>query len=320
MSIYQEPTVVKLPPIKLPPLYNSRDDKSNILPSMLMLPDRCQDNHSLLLPPILSSNIPLSPPFSSCSSLSSSSLPPSPNSVAEVNFSSLPKKGSIQSLLNSAQCPMVNKKRKRQLKPQQSQQRFHQPYHKDARPTKGLRLFSKQVCDKVAEKGITTYNQVADELAAEIHQHSNVDQKNIRRRVYDALNVLMALDIIAKDRKQIKWLGMPTNDLEKEIEREESRHKELLETVQRSRHVLNDTLVNFTRLEKLVQRNRQEQQANAPQTVVRLPFFMMSSSQDIYTDSNEKEAFVSLGASYAIHQDTDILAKLWPSHQITTVS
>lgn len=37
------------------------------------------------------------------------------------------------------------------------------------------------------------------------------DHKNIRRRVYDALNVLMAMDIIRKDKKQIKWLGLPTN-------------------------------------------------------------------------------------------------------------
>jgi transcription factor Dp-1 len=36
-------------------------------------------------------------------------------------------------------------------------------------------------------------------------------QKNIRRRVYDALNVLMAMNIIAKDKKDIRWLGLPTN-------------------------------------------------------------------------------------------------------------
>ena len=34
------------------------------------------------------------------------------------------------------------------------------------------------------------------------------DEKNIRRRVYDALNVLMALDIISKDRKEIQWKGL----------------------------------------------------------------------------------------------------------------
>ena len=37
------------------------------------------------------------------------------------------------------------------------------------------------------------------------------DQKNIRRRVYDALNVLMAMNIIYKDKKDIHWVGLPTN-------------------------------------------------------------------------------------------------------------
>lgn len=43
------------------------------------------------------------------------------------------------------------------------------------------------------------------------------DEKNIRRRVYDALNVLMAMDIISKDKKEIQWKGLPqsnTNDTE----------------------------------------------------------------------------------------------------------
>ena len=36
------------------------------------------------------------------------------------------------------------------------------------------------------------------------------DEKNIRRRVYDALNVLMAMDIIAKEKKEIMWRGLPS--------------------------------------------------------------------------------------------------------------
>ena len=36
-----------------------------------------------------------------------------------------------------------------------------------------------------------------------------MDEKNIRRRVYDALNVLIGLGIIAKDSKQILWRGLP---------------------------------------------------------------------------------------------------------------
>lgn len=95
-----------------------------------------------------------------------------------------------------------------------------------------------KVCEKVKEKGTTTYNEVADELVEEVNGEqrscrqqywfvcfyvvipkeakgqadpANCDQKNIRRRVYDALNVLMAMNIISKDKKEIRWIGLPTN-------------------------------------------------------------------------------------------------------------
>jgi hypothetical protein len=84
------------------------------------------------------------------------------------------------------------------------------------RPNKGLRHFSMKVCEKVESKGTTSYNEVADELVAELKDGTMedgicYDEKNIRRRVYDAINVLMALDIIAKEKKAIIWRGFPTS-------------------------------------------------------------------------------------------------------------
>src|SRR3569832_2286791 len=85
------------------------------------------------------------------------------------------------------------------------------------------------VCKKVEEKGTTSYNEVADELVAQIREEQQLpspqattttpatkgtpgfDEKNIRRRVYDALNVLMAMDIITKEKKAITWKGLPTS-------------------------------------------------------------------------------------------------------------
>lgn len=40
------------------------------------------------------------------------------------------------------------------------------------------------------------------------------DQKNVRRRVYDALNVLMAMNIISKEKKEIKWIGLPVTSFQ----------------------------------------------------------------------------------------------------------
>lgn len=48
-------------------------------------------------------------------------------------------------------------------------------------------------------------------LKVYFHTQQVYDQKNIRRRVYDALNVLMAMNIISKEKKEIRWIGLPTN-------------------------------------------------------------------------------------------------------------
>jgi transcription factor Dp-1 len=50
-----------------------------------------------------------------------------------------------------------------------------------------------------------------------VKMQQQYDEKNIRRRVYDALNVLMAMEIISKDKKEIQWKGLPrtsVNDIE----------------------------------------------------------------------------------------------------------
>jgi hypothetical protein len=119
--------------------------------------------------------------------------------------------------------------------------------------SKGLRHFSMKVCEKVKAKRVTTYNQVADELVREycndspptansssnLFESLSYDQKNVRRRVYDALNVLMAMDIISKEKKEIKWIGLPTNKEQecKELEEELVKRKERIR--QKSRMFMN---------------------------------------------------------------------------------
>lgn len=52
--------------------------------------------------------------------------------------------------------------------------------------------------------------------------------KNIRRRVYDALNVLMAMNIIEKEKKEIRWVGLPTSSLQecRRLEDEKEKRQE----------------------------------------------------------------------------------------------
>uniref|UniRef100_A0A9R1SLB4 Transcription factor Dp-1, a n=2 Tax=Cyprinus carpio TaxID=7962 RepID=A0A9R1SLB4_CYPCA len=168
---------------------------------------------------------------------------------------------------------------------------------------KGLRHFSMKVCEKVQRKGVTTYNEVADELVAEFSSGDNhispndahvYDQKNIRRRVYDALNVLMAMNIISKEKKEIKWIGLPTNSAQ-ECQNLEVERQRRLERIKQKQSQLQELILQQIAFKNLVQRNRQrEQQTKRPppaNSVIHLPFIIVNTSKKTVIDcsiSNDK--------------------------------
>ncbi|XP_014520708.1 transcription factor-like protein DPB isoform X2 [Vigna radiata var. radiata] len=149
---------------------------------------------------------------------------------------------------------------------------------------RGLRQFSMKVCEKVESKGRTTYNEVADELVAEFADPSNgastpdqqqYDEKNIRRRVYDALNVLMAMDIISKDKKEIQWKGLPRTSLS-DIEDLKNERLGLRNRIEKKASYLQELEDQYIGLQKLIERNEQlYSSGNAPNGGVSLPFILV---------------------------------------------
>nr|XP_015300654.2 transcription factor Dp-2 isoform X6 [Macaca fascicularis] len=167
---------------------------------------------------------------------------------------------------------------------------------------KGLRHFSMKVCEKVQRKGTTSYNEVADELVSEFTNSNNhlaadsqaYDQKNIRRRVYDALNVLMAMNIISKEKKEIKWIGLPTNSAQECQNLEQIAFK------------------------NLVQRNRQNEQQNqgppALNSTIQLPFIIINTSRKTVIDcsisSDKFEYLFNFDNTFEIHDDIEVLKRM----------
>lgn len=149
---------------------------------------------------------------------------------------------------------------------------------------KGLRHFSLKVCEKVESKGRTTYNEVADELVAEItgpdrsllpQDQQQYDEKNIRRRVYDALNVLMAMDIISKEKKEIKWKGLPPSSGSHETL--EAEKEKLLERLEKKRASNQELQEQVAAIERLIRRNETSYQngGTPPGSGVGLPFILV---------------------------------------------
>ncbi|KAK9510949.1 hypothetical protein O3M35_005620 [Rhynocoris fuscipes] len=189
---------------------------------------------------------------------------------------------------------------------------------------KGLRHFSMKVCEKVRKKGTTSYNEVADELVAEFtdpkHLPNSVDQqydqKNIRRRVYDALNVLMAMNIISKEKKEIRWLGLPTTSAQECINLH-SQKQQIATRIHHKTQQLNELLLQQICYKNLVTRNYEFEKvrgAPGPNTAIQLPFIVVNADRKTSIDcsiSSDKTEYVFVfNDKFEIHDDFDVLKKI----------
>jgi hypothetical protein len=78
----------------------------------------------------------------------------------------------------------------------------------------GLKEISKKVKEIVKRYKKASYKQISDIIVNEINEKDTKDEKNIRRRIYDSLNVMKAMNLFKKDtyNKCILWNG--TNEVD----------------------------------------------------------------------------------------------------------
>ncbi|CAF1014259.1 unnamed protein product [Rotaria magnacalcarata] len=198
------------------------------------------------------------------------------------------------------------------------------------RLSKGLRYFSKKVCNKVQAKKITSYNEVATELVGEytIEEKRNLqlpenelayEQKNIRRRVYDAINVLLAMNIITKDKKDIRWVGFPVNALF-ECELIDKKAIEIKETIRDKVRLVEDALLKLVALRNLIRCNEQRRQQMHMNNMCLLPFFAFGTSNGAAIESSfsrdGRDTIVTFDRRVKIFNETECLHKLGFSKEL----
>ena len=91
--------------------------------------------------------------------------------------------------------------------PKNTSQKLKSHYTSSRNTAFGLKEISKRVMEIIKQSGKTTYKAISDQIVNEINEKSSKDEKNIRRRIYDSLNVMKSMKLFQKDKssKTIMW-------------------------------------------------------------------------------------------------------------------
>nr|KAG5696482.1 hypothetical protein BaRGS_016521 [Batillaria attramentaria] len=145
-------------------------------------------------------------------------------------------------------------------------------------------------------------------------------RKNIRRRVYDALNVLMAMNIISKEKKEIRWIGLPTNSAQEchNLELEKQRRAE---RIKHKTQQLQELILQQIAFKNLVARNREHEKVHGPpppNSAIQLPYIIVNTSKKTVIDcsiSNDKyEYLFKFDNTFEIHDDIEVLKRMDMAH------
>jgi hypothetical protein len=138
------------------------------------------------------------------------------------------------------------------------------------------------------------------------------------RRVYDALNVLMAMDIITKEKKNILWRGLPTNT-EQEGARLQMDLNNRCERMERKRQHLADLVQQQISFKQLIARNRaaagsSDTPVQPRENQIALPFIVVNTKKETVIDcemaEDKQEIFFNFSAPFEIHDDSETLKRM----------
>jgi transcription factor Dp-1 len=179
-----------------------------------------------------------------------------------------------------------------------------------------------KVCEKVESKQTTTYNEVADELVAEFSKPDDpkfcadqaYDEKNIRRRVYDALNVLMAMEIITKQKKEIMWKGLPATS-GGDVAALRAEKKRARAEIEKKNAYLQELVEQYNSYQALLQRNAARTAAGLAPSGISLPFILVqtkpSATVEVEISEDQQVVHFDFNASpFQIHDGNFVLANM----------
>lgn len=180
------------------------------------------------------------------------------------------------------------------------------------RQCRGLKYLTAKVKNIIFSKGFISYKEVSDELVKELEVTDGLDrekeEKNILRRVYDALNVLIASEVVVKQGKKYVWhysgsegLEILKNNLQDQKGRIEEKRKSLKEVWKR-----------FSTVKELFDRNKVKNEPDA----IKFPFIVVATEEHpdnmirMECSSDRTDVCIKFMKNIHLYGDLEVVLKL----------
>ncbi len=182
--------------------------------------------------------------------------------------------------------------------------------------SQGLKDISKQVVSIIKASGRTTYKAISDKIVKQTNIVFEKDAKNIRRRIYDALNVLKAINVFKQNDKVINWSMEPNtsdelNYLNTEIEKQ---HKNIKEKNEEKQKLAFHNAMYYD----MIKRNKENENTQVdPNDKINIPFLVLTypkknlGSSIMVGCESKKKIHISNSYPMSVSGDYDIIKKLY---------
>ena len=183
-----------------------------------------------------------------------------------------------------------------------------------------LRKHAELVLARVESLGTTTMSELIDYLIDLRQQEEDgpltkAQHQGIQRRVYDIINVLLAVGVIVQDKRTFRWLGIPNAaEAAAEEERLVSEKQKILKDIEKARDRLAGIHAEILLFSVLSARNMGFIHSDE---ILSLPFLTITTQQELTTISisdDDTECWINLPEPFELRDDMEILRLIHQRH------
>ena len=189
----------------------------------------------------------------------------------------------------------------------------------------GLKEISNMVMNIIKREKQTSYKEISDEIVNNSNVIGIKDQKNIRRRIYDSLNVMKSIHLFSKEKKTKKIFWNGKKEFQNEIDYNDiyNINKEIEKfsnEISLKKETINNLLEQYKSINYIIERNKLMDHSIDENKKIYCPFIFFeipnvekdSSKKEIRVlmNENKNKIHIAFNSKLQLYGDLDAIKKL----------